>query len=265
MHSGFKSLPYKIIRGRLGLSCAFWMLCSAWASAQGQSPQRVPAVACPASDEIGLARLLPGESMPAPVQKDLAEQLAYYQAEGSAGVFAPKGWSCRAWSGSSGSTLLVTPKRIEPPYFPLPTITGGAVVIQSSDTSSSGRFHAAIVAAQLFPLLGRELIARVRQEHLISDSSFDLERYPDDQLSYLSDRLVEYSTPANRTGLGTEGLLETANLPVRGLTVLNPESETNALTEVRVRLPAALNAEAEAIVRLETTCLQLKQGCRGLQ
>jgi hypothetical protein len=203
--------------------------------------------------------------MPAPVQKELAERLTYYQAVGSAGVFAPKDWSCRAWSGSSGSTLLVTPKRIEPPYFPLPTITGPAVVIQSSDTTSSGRFHAAIVAAQLFPLLGQELIARVRQEHLISDSSFELERYPDDQFSYLSDRLVEYSTPANRAGLGTEGLLETANLPVRGLTVLNPESETNALTEVRVRLPASLNAEAEAIVRLETSCVQLKQGCRGLQ
>jgi hypothetical protein len=37
-----------------------------------------------------------------------------------------------------------------------------------------------------FPLLGRELIERVRQEHLISDASFDAEPYPDDRVGYLS-------------------------------------------------------------------------------
>lgn len=220
---------------------------------------------CPANDEMGTAKPLAGESMPAPVQQAIAEQIAYYKAEASPGVFAPRGWSCRAWDGSSGSTLLVTPKPIEPPYFPLPKITGPAVMIQSSDTESSGRFHIAIVAAQLFPLLGQELITRVRQEHLISDSSFDAEHYPVDRLSYLSDRFVEYTTSANRTGFGTDGLFEVSNLPVRGLTILNPEAEVNALTEVRVRLPAALYAVAEAIVRLETACLQLKQGCRALQ
>lgn len=205
------------------------------------------------------------ESLPAPLESRLAEQLVYYQAEGSLGIYASKGWSCRAWYGSSGSTLLVTPKPIEPPYFPLPTVTGPAVMIQSWDTGSSGRFHIAIVASQLFPLLGQEIVTQVRQEHLISDSSFNAAPYPDDQVSYLTDRLIDYTTPANRAGLGTDSLLDTSHLPVRGLTVFNPETEVNALTEIRVRLPAALNDLQDAIVRLETVCLQLKQGCRALQ
>src|ERR1019366_5040228 len=206
-----------------------------------------------------------GSPMPARVPQGMTEQLAYYRAEGSPGVYAPRGWSCRAWYGSNGSVLVVTPKRIEPPYFPLPVITGPAVMIQSSDGGASGRFHVAIVAAQLFPLVAEEFITRVRQEHLISDSSFDVEPYPDDQLRYLTDRFAEYTTPANRSGLGTAGMLETSNLPVRGLTILNLEAEANGLTEVRVRLPAGLNSVAEAIVQLETACLQLQRGCRGLQ
>ena len=229
-----------------------------------QTP-RVAAVGCPANDEGGPVLALAGESMPAPVKPQTAEQIAYYRAQNSAGVYAPRGWSCRAWSGSSGSTLLVTPKRIEPPYFPLPVITGPAVMIQSWDVGSSGRFHIAMVAAQLFPLLGQDIVTQVKQEHLISDSSFDVESHPDDQVSYPTDRLVEYTTPANRTGLGTDSLLQVSNLPIRGLTILNPETDVNALTEVRVRLPAALSAVEEAIVQLETLCLQLKQGCRGLQ
>ena len=98
-----------------------------------------------------------------------------------------------------------------------------------------------------------------------SPSSFDVEPYPDDQLRYLTDRFVEYTTPANRTGLGTDGLFDMSNLPVRGLTILNLEAEANGLTEVRVRLPAGLNSVAETIVQLETACLQLQRGCRGLQ
>jgi hypothetical protein len=249
-----------------GMSFALWLCCSTLGSAAIPEIQpRVPAVGCPANDQIGSARLQTGESMPAPVEQPMAEQITYYNGEHSPGVYAPKGWSCRVWYGSNGSVLIVTPKHIEPPYFPLPKITGAAVMIEASDAGTSGRFHVAIVAAQLFPLVGSEFITSVRQEHLIADSSFDPQPYPDDQLNYLSDRFVEYTSPANHTGLGTDGMLAMSNLPVRGLTILNLASEVNSLTEVRVRLPAALNAVAQAIVQLEATCVQLPRGCRGLQ
>ena len=229
-----------------------------------ESP-KVPAVGCPANDQVGAAVLLAGESMSAPVDPRIAGQMAYYRSEGSPGVFAPKGWSCRAWDGSNGSLLVVTPKRIPPPYYPLPVIDGPAVTMETSDAGSSGRFHVAIVATQLFPLVGSDFIERVRQEHLISDSSFEPEHFPYDNRHYLSDRFVEYVTAANRTGLGTEGVLEMSDLPIRGLTILNLQAEVNSLIEVRVRLPPALNAVAETILQLETVCVQLQRGCRGLQ
>ena len=203
--------------------------------------------------------------MPAPVDQRLADQIAYYGATHTPGVYAPKGWYCRGWDGSNGSMLIVTPKRIAPPYYPIPAITGPAVMIQSSSAATSGRFHVAMVAAQLFPLTGGEFIARVRQEQLIPDSSFDAEPHPDDQLQYLSDRLVEFKTPPNRAGLGTDGLFELSDLPVRGLIILNLQDELDSLTEVRVRLPAALNSVAAAVMQLETTCIQRHGGCQGLR
>jgi hypothetical protein len=212
-----------------------------------------------------LAKPWTSQAVPVALDQRMAAQIAYYSAAHTPGVFAPKGWHCLAWDGSSGSILLVTPQRIAPPYYPLPVVTGPAVMIQFSDGAASGRFHVAITAAQLFSVVGSEFIARVKQEHLISDSSFDTKSYPDDQLRYLSDRFVQYTTPANRTGLGTEAMLEMSNTPIRGLTILNLAGETDSLVEVRVRLPAALNSVGEAILQLETACLQLQRGCRSPQ
>src|ERR1700728_3590584 len=70
--------------------------------------QRVTTVGCPSNDQMGRA-MQTAELMPAPIEQNLAEQLDYYQGEDSPGVFAPKGWSCRAWYGSTGMLLLVTP------------------------------------------------------------------------------------------------------------------------------------------------------------
>ena len=202
--------------------------------------------------------------MAAPGETTVTDQLAYFRPERGPGVFGPKGWSCRAWIGSSGTLLLVTPKPLPPPFVPLPSVTGPALLLQITDGTEVGRFHLALVANRLFPLLGHEFIDRVREEHLIADASFNAEPYPDDRLDYLSDRVAEYTTPANHSGLGTDSLLEPADLPIHGLTMLNPEAISDALTEFRIRLPAAMAPVENAIVDLETKCLQLRQGCRGL-
>jgi hypothetical protein len=201
--------------------------------------------------------------MPVPGLQALAEQLAFYEAEHSLGAYAPRHWFCRSWYGSNGSILLVGPKRLDPPYFPLPTVTGPAVLVESFDSESSGRVHIALVAARLFPVVGHEFISRIRQEHLIADSAFETHAFPEDQLQYLSDRLVQFTTPGNHEGLGTQSMLESSSLPIRGLAILSLEDETKALTEVRVRMPAVQNAVAEGILRLEAACVQLSRGCPG--
>jgi hypothetical protein len=231
------------------------------ASSETPDGSSISTVACPLDNQTGPAKPHPDQSLHAPLDQRTAAQIAYYSATDIPGVYAPKGWHCMAWNGSNGSILLVTPQRIAPPYFPLPVISGPAVVSQLTQGESSGRFHVAIVATQLFPVVGSEFIRRVRQEHLISDSSFEVERYPGDWLQYLSDRFVQYSTPANSPGLGTEGMFAMSDLPVRGLTILNLQAETVSLTEVRVRLPPGLNSVEEMIMQLETGCVQLRGGC----
>jgi hypothetical protein len=242
------------------------LFCGALACAQGLPlQQRVPAIECPTDDQTERERSAGSALTPVQIEQRMADQLAYYASAHKLGVFAPKGWSCRGWSGANGSFLVVTPKRVAPPYYPLPAISGPAVTVNSWDGGGSGRFHVAIVAAQLFSLVGSEFIAHVRQEHLISDSSFGVTRYADDDVRYLSDRLVQFSTPANHSGIGTDDMLEVSAMPIRGLMLLNLESEADALTEVRVRLPSSLNTAAEAILQLQATCIQSQKTCRGLQ
>jgi hypothetical protein len=249
----------KAFAATLGMGLFFCR--AAVAGSETADTSSIPAVACSLENQTGPARPHTDQSLRAPLDQRTAAQLAYYSAVDVPGVYAPKGWHCTAWNGSNGSIVLVTPQRIAPPYFPLPVISGPAVVSQFTQGESSGRFHVAIAAAQLFPVVGAEFVRRVRQEHLISDSSFDMERYPGDWLQYLSDRFVQYSTPANSQGLGTEGMLDMSDLPIRGLTILNLQAEMVSLTEVRVRLPPGLNSVQEMIMQLETGCVQLRGGC----
>lgn len=248
----------------MGLACS--LACPGHASADAAATQsRAPTVNCAGNDEVDSSQAQKGASVPVPVAQAIADQISYYKAEHGTGIFAPRGWYCRSWNGSNGSFLAVTPKPIPPPYFPLPSIGGPAVTIATWDGESSGRVRVAVVASQLFSVAGSDYVASVRQEHLIADSAFQPESHPEDQLQYLSDRFVEYTTPANREGLGTDGMLDMSNLPVRGLTILNLVAEANSLIEVRVRLPPNLNSLTEPILTVETSCVQLPKGCRSLQ
>src|SRR5579863_3081957 len=71
---------------------------------------RVAEYLCPTTGEGETPQTRLPESMAAPAEAAVASQLVYYRPEHGAGVFGPKGWSCRAWIGSSGGLLLVTPK-----------------------------------------------------------------------------------------------------------------------------------------------------------
>jgi len=251
---------------RVAIGIALWGVCGC-ASFQAQSDdlqQPVPVIECPSNEQAGGASSRPGVSIPVPLDGRMAGQLAYYRSERSPGVYAPRGWQCHGWDGLNGTILVVTPKSLQPPFVPLPVVSGPAIAIETSDAAGPGRFHVAIVAAQVFALIGEDFITRIRQEHLIPDASFEAEPDADDQIQNISDRLVEFTTPPNRSGLGTNDMFEPSDWPVRGLIILNLPSELNSLTEVRVRLPPGMIGIAATVVQLETTCIQLQGGCRGL-
>ncbi len=220
----------------------------------------MPLVNCALNEQPGGA-VETAQWATADLDPDLASKMAYFGTPQGPRVFGPRGWSCHAWEGSGGRIVLITPRRLEPPYFPLPTLDGPAVLLQTTDRTESGRFHVAIVAAQLFPAAAADFIDSVRQEKLVSEESFEAHTFPDDAVRYLSDQFVLYTTPANHSGLGTESLFQASDLPISGLTLLRLASDTDALTELRVRLPRALAATTAAIIDLETRCVQQPKPC----
>ena len=221
---------------------------------------KVPFVGCPADGQAGPLAPPKGEAISVTIAPAIARRLAYYQAGQGHGVLGPKGWHCREWYGSSGGFLAVTPQEIRPPYFPPPTISGPAIYIGSADAGTSGRFEVAITAARLFPQSTREFVERIKGEDILPAKEFDVKPFPSDRLRYLSNHVVEFTTPANKDGLGTSGMLRASRLPIRGLVALNPEAEIDSLTEIYVRLPAELSDLTQPILAWESTCLIHKQG-----
>src|SRR5438552_10663703 len=113
-----------------------------WAEPQIQR-EAIPFVGCPANGQIGPIEAPHGTPKVVPLDSLTARQIAYYKGHVGPGVFAPRGWHCRVWYGSAGSTLLVTPTSIDSANVQKPQIHGHPVELESRDGTPAGRFEAA--------------------------------------------------------------------------------------------------------------------------
>jgi hypothetical protein len=91
-------------------------------------------------------------------------------------------------------------------------------------------------------------------------ANFDVKPYPADIVRKITDRMVEFFTPANQDGFGT-GLFVKSDRPVLGVAALSLPSEETTLSVLRVRLPADQGALGAAIIRIEESCLRQIKGC----
>jgi hypothetical protein len=169
---------------------------------KGATVVRVPFVGCESSGQV--------ESLPAPSGADEAVQLgastarrlAYYKAEYSSGVLAPRGWYCFGTTGSSGSDVFVTPQPVNKDDFFSSAwhgFTGPVILIEGIGGAGSGRYAIAQVTARVFPKL-KAFVKEVIGPDLDLASDFPFGRYPNDRLIYRGDRLVEYETPPHSEG-----------------------------------------------------------------
>jgi hypothetical protein len=219
-----------------GLSLAPW----SWAASQSSI---IPFVGCPAEGQAG--PLDPPTARPVRLYIDAqsAKQLAYYRGAQGAGALAPRGWSCRVWYASSGSTLVVTPAPIPALILPMPNVSGPAVVMSATVGGTSGRFGVAETAARYFPEIAQDFIQRVKAEGTLPAGSFDVRPYPHDAIHRRGPKVVEYTTPAQEDGRGTEDNLEKSSLPIHGLLVLDDsDREWPDMIELRIRLPENLQS-----------------------
>lgn len=205
----------------------------------------VPFVGCVSDGQNGTLYAPSGESPEIALPAATADRLAYYKAEFGPGVFAPRGWHCFSIYGSDGSSLYVSPDPIDADRYWFDAngarvdwkgFTGEAIQVALALGGTSGRFQVAKVVARVFPAF-KAFAQGVIAEKLEPASDFPFGPYATDKLTYRGDNAVEFETPANTDGLGTESNLVKNASPIDGVAVITGE-DTN-LVQLSARVGAA--------------------------
>jgi hypothetical protein len=224
------------------------------ASAQSADVVAVPFVGCAGDGQAGAIEAPTAGATPK-LDPAAAERLGYYVSE-DLGVLAPRGWHCFELYGADGALLIVTPERhgTNDLFDAKMKLQGPAVVLSQWSGGTSGRFAVAKVAARLFPI-ARPFVQAVIDEGVVAKEEFAFEPYPDDTLTRRSDTEVEFVTPANRDGFGTDGRIAKNDQPISGVAILLTDGD-NDLVKLETRLPADLRELAPAII----TSVEANQG-----
>lgn len=202
---------------------------------------QVPFIGCKSDGQIGPLDAPAGKNKIVSITPELAQKLAYYQAEQGGGVLAPRGWYCFGTYGSAGANLFVAPEPLDAKIFFSNTqvgFSGSAIQLSTIDGGTSGRFGVADIIARVFPA-HKAFIRSVREE------GFDLgplvfHPYPHDKLVYKSKEIVEYQTAPNAEGLGTDSYLQKSGSPIRGVALLVGIPSEPSVWHLSTRLPPDL-------------------------
>lgn len=117
----------------------------------------------------------------------------------------------------------------------LGTLNGPFIEITELSGETSGRFGVARAIARVFPTQ-REFAESVIKEGIEPASDFPFGPYPTDTLKYHGDVTVEFQTPANTKGLGTEFGLQPNDQPISGVAAIKWHGEDIYLVCLTVRL-----------------------------
>jgi hypothetical protein len=230
------------------LGSAQWVLAQPGdVKSSGESkPARVPFVGCPSDGQVGPMDAPKGVSMSFPISPAAAKQLAFYQSANGPGVLAPRGWHCFGTYGSSGDATFISPEAIDDGRI-MGTgwkgFSGPAIEFSRRYGDTSGRFAVAAIMARVFPS-HKQFVQRVLAEHLVQ--SLESGPYPADRLTYRGKNMVEFQTPPNSKGLGTDTGLQPNSSPVSGVAILF--GSTPDLLLLQVRLPAELQPLTNDII-----------------
>ena len=208
-------------------------------------------VSCPADGMLG--------PLPPPVHSqpvvipgpELKGSLAYYKAPEGIGVFAPVGWQCREWYGSGGIVLIVAPHTVSPLYRG--NSSGPAVTVSSIDGGTSGSLVVAQLIMQLFPKQDRTFVAKVTADEKWNYTPRrNYRRYSvkNDIFHRVTPTLLEFTAPANSTGIGTGKSLSASDQPIAGLVMLVPPRTGPGIYIVRVRLGTTQHELTSVILKL---------------
>ena len=197
---------------------------------------RVPFVGCPSNGQGGPNPAPKRAGKEVVLDAGAARRLAYYESESSSsswGVLAPRGWHCFGTYGSAGTSFTVSPYSVK--YDNLDTLNGPFIKVTQLSGETSGRFRVARVIARVFPTQ-KAFADGVIKEGIEPASDFPFGPYPTDTLKYHGDVTVEFQTPANTEGLGTELGLPSNDQPINGVAAIKWDGEDIYLVCLTVRL-----------------------------
>lgn len=224
----------------------------------GQSPAAqeisspVPFVGCKSDGQTGPVDAPAGKDKMVPIAAPRAARLAYYKAEQGPGVLAPRGWNCFGTYGSNGEALYLTPQPTDSAQLLSQNwkgFAGPAIEISHIFGDTSGRFVVARVIARLFPAHRAFLKGVIDANNPAGD--FPVGPFATDHMTYRSQELVEYSTPAGSEGEGTKYRMLKDNEPIRGAAILVGDTPDLIVVNIRLapdssHLAAAILAQAES-------------------
>lgn len=242
--------------GRASVLSFFFLLFVAIAAVltykHNNSPQPidVPFVGCKADGQVGPKDAPIGQYMRITISPRLARKIAYYQDSDGVNILGPRGWYCFETYGSSGSNLYVTPM----PLNSADLFSGNwkgipsyGIQLSEADGGTSGRFAVARIVARLFPAHW-DFVSDVIAEGLESASTFPYGPYPADKLTYKNKDTVEYTTPPNTEGMGTESDFVANAYPIKGVVILYPDEYLSA-AQLSVRLAPEMSDLIPVIIR----------------
>ena len=184
---------------------------------------QVPFVGCASDGQAGPQAAPTGPAKAVAISAAAAERLAYYKAQYGPGVLAPRGWHCFSTYGSDGSNLFVSPDAIDSATLlsvDWKGFTGPAIQISIAEGGTSGRFEVAKVIARVFPAY-KQFAHNVIAEGIEPASDFPSGPYATDKLTYRGTNTVEFETPANAAGLGTDSRLLPNASPIDGVDLIS--------------------------------------------
>jgi hypothetical protein len=211
--------------------------------AQYGTPVTVPFVGCETVGPMGSASAPGGTSMDVAINPALTDQLAFYQAQDGQGVLAPRGWHCVAMYGAGTVRLVVMPQidRASAVAGKL-QVSGSAVEVESAEGKGGGAGAVAVAAlsARLFPVRQDWALQTLKDAGLPAVAG----PFPHDVLTYQNDVVVQFRTPANQDGFGTERFGRGAE-PIDGVALLMDQDSVL----VQVRFPEAMRKLTTSILK----------------
>ena len=215
---------------------------------------QIPFVGCPADGQVGPIPPPTGGPRTVHLNFKLPGPIAYYEGKDGVGAFAPAGWHCFVTYGSAGAATIVSAHTLPKSGVPSGSFDPPVLVLSVLYGDTSGRFDVARLGSMLFPDITRDFVKSVEDEGIESKADIEVTKYPKDRITHLSNTLVEFETPADTKGLGTEGYVNITHTSILGLIGLD-DSDGFGMSILRVSMGTKDKDWTPILLKLNTPCI----------